>query len=63
MKIDTPYTLADDELTALSQGIASRLSHVVQQIEQGSGLPAWGNTKTCQYCDMKLLCRRQAWDD
>ncbi len=62
-KIDTPYTLADDELIALSQGIASRLSHVVQQIEQGSGLPAWGNTKTCQYCDMKLLCRRQAWDD
>jgi len=62
-KIDVPYTLAEDELNVLSQGIASRLSHIVQQIEQGTGLPAWGDAKTCQYCDMKLLCRRQAWDD
>ena len=62
-KIDVPYTLAEEELNVLSQGIASRLSHIVQQIEQGTGLPAWGGTETCQYCDMKLLCRRQAWDD
>ena len=32
-------------------------------IEQGRGLPAWGDTTTCKHCDMKLLCRRQAWDD
>ena len=62
-KIDTPYTLADDELNALSQGIASRLNQIVQQIGQGSGMPAWGDSKTCKHCDMKLLCRRQAWDD
>ncbi|MDH3947492.1 MAG: PD-(D/E)XK nuclease family protein [Gammaproteobacteria bacterium] len=62
-KIDTPYTLADDELHTLSQGIASRLTRICEQIEQGTGLPAWGDTKTCKHCDMKLLCRRQAWDD
>ena len=62
-KIDTPYVLADDELDRLSQGIATRLNHIMQQIEQGSGLAAWGDTKTCLHCDMKLLCRRQAWDD
>ena len=62
-KIDTPYTLDDAVLNTLSQGIASRLKHIVQQIEQGRGLPAWGDTTTCKHCDMKLLCRRQAWDD
>ena len=62
-KVKMPYTLADDELHTLSQGIASRLSQVTQQIEQGHGLPAWGDSTTCGHCDMKLLCRRQAWDD
>ena len=62
-KVRMPYTLAEDELHELSQGIASRLIHITRQIEQGSGLPAWGDTNTCRYCDMKLLCRRQAWDD
>jgi ATP-dependent helicase/nuclease subunit B len=62
-KAAIPYTLADDELHELSREIANRLIHITQQIEQGSGLPAWGDTNTCRYCDMKLLCRRQAWDD
>ena len=62
-KATISYTLADDELQQLSQDIAERLIGIAEQIEQGSGLPAWGDRNTCSYCDMKLLCRRQAWDD
>ena len=62
-KATMSYTLADDELQQLSQDIAKRLVGIAEQIEQGSGLPAWGDRNTCSYCDMKLLCRRQAWDD
>ncbi len=62
-KIGIPFALADEAVTTLSRGIADRLGHIVQQMEQGAGLPAWGDTKTCMYCDMKLLCRRQAWDE
>lgn len=62
-KATIPYTLADDDLHQLSEGIATRLIRICEQIEQGCGLPAWGDTNTCRYCDMKLLCRRQAWDD
>ena len=62
-KVKVPYTLADDDLHELSQGVANRLTQITQQIEQGYGLPAWGDTNSCRYCEMKLLCRRQAWDD
>ena len=62
-KVKVPYTLADDDLHELSQGVANRLTQITQQIEQGHGLPAWGDTNSCRYCEMKLLCRRQAWDD
>ena len=61
-QIGTPYTLADAELQALSQAMAERLTYLTQQLVQGAGLPAWGDSKTCTHCDMKLLCRRQAWD-
>ena len=61
-QVGVPYTLADSDLQALSEAVAERLSHITQQLWQGSGLPAWGDSNTCSHCDMKLLCRRQAWD-
>lgn len=61
-QVGVPYTLADADLQALSEAIAERLGHITQQLRQGAGLPAWGDSNTCSHCDMKLLCRRQAWD-
>ncbi len=62
-EVGAPYTLADAELQTLSQAIAERLNTLSQALQQGAGLPAWGDTKTCTHCEMKLLCRRQAWDE
>ena len=61
-QVGVPYALADADLPALSEAIAQRLSHITQQLIQGAGLPAWGDSKICSHCDMKLLCRRQSWD-
>jgi len=60
--IGMPYTLADAELQTLSQAMAVRLSTLVEEMHHGAGLPAWGDSKICAHCEMKLLCRRQAWD-
>jgi len=32
-------------------------------IKDGHALPAWGDSKTCAYCEMDKLCRHQAWKD
>ena len=61
--LGTPYTLAEEELQSLTEGMAQRLVHITRQLRQATGMPAWGDTQTCRYCDMKLLCRRQAWDN
>ena len=61
--LGTPYSLAEEELQSLSQAMAQRLVDITHQLRQDAGMPAWGDTQTCLHCDMKLLCRRQAWED
>lgn len=56
--------LDDQQVIAeLSQEIASRLSNLHKQLQQGSALPAWGDEKTCTHCNMQQLCRLQNWVD
>lgn len=55
--------LAGDELENISQQIAERLSQLITQMNEGKELTAWGDEKTCQYCNIKRICRKQAWNN
>ncbi|MBT8117739.1 MAG: PD-(D/E)XK nuclease family protein, partial [Gammaproteobacteria bacterium] len=48
-------------LERLSAQVLQRLETVLEQIESGTPLPAWGDSRTCEHCDMDGLCRKQAW--
>ncbi|WP_310692899.1 PD-(D/E)XK nuclease family protein [Thiohalophilus sp.] len=54
-------SLAATELQQLGEAVGERLQTLVNQIEAGQGLPAWGDADTCKYCDMALLCRKPVW--
>ncbi|MDZ7802579.1 PD-(D/E)XK nuclease family protein [Thiohalophilus sp.] len=59
LKLSCP--LEEDALHALSEAIGRRLQTLVGQINTGQGLPAWGDEKSCNYCEMGLLCRKAVW--
>lgn len=54
-------SLATEELQTLGEAVGERLQTLVDQLQAGQGLPAWGDTDTCKYCDMALLCRKPVW--
>jgi len=38
-----------------------RLVEMLDQLEEGQTLNAWGDSKTCSYCEMSGICRQQSW--
>ncbi|MGD8484212.1 MAG: PD-(D/E)XK nuclease family protein [Thioalkalispiraceae bacterium] len=62
-KLAVKVNLHGEELEQLAQAIALRLTDIVERIREGHALPAWSDSKTCSYCEMDKLCRRQAWQD
>jgi hypothetical protein len=34
---------------------------MVNMQREGKPLPAWGDAKTCSYCDFSGLCRKKIW--
>jgi ATP-dependent helicase/nuclease subunit B len=55
--------LEKEALDTLNTENAERLDLLVNQILAGAPLPAWGDEKTCAYCQMSGLCRRDAWEN
>jgi ATP-dependent helicase/nuclease subunit B len=55
--------LEGDALALLSQQNRRRLEQIVADIDAGAPLPAWGDDRTCRYCAMDGICRKQAWSD
>lgn len=55
--------LADETLQTLALDIQQRLDTIVTEMAQGQGLPAWGDSKACSYCEMNRICRRAVWED
>ena len=53
--------LEGEPLAGLGADVKARLNNLLEAIDNGSTLPAWGDAKTCQYCEMDGLCRKQAW--
>ena len=56
-------TLETETLETLKDDIAERLDLLVNQIQTGAPMPAWGDEKTCGYCQMSGLCRRDVWQE
>jgi len=56
-------TLEGETLAELARAVQQRLVAVMQAIETGAPLPAWGDADACRYCDMDVVCRRAAWLD
>ena len=54
--------LKDEALHELKELTKQRLIKMSDEIYNGSNLPAWGDKKTCEYCDMAVLCRKQIWE-
>ncbi len=60
-KVKEKIALQDEYLQELSQGIGVRLAGVVSEMHAGRQLPAWGDERSCGYCTMSGVCRRQVW--
>ncbi|MCG6899938.1 MAG: PD-(D/E)XK nuclease family protein [Gammaproteobacteria bacterium] len=60
-KISNRICLESERLEELADAVKQRLVTVLGEIEAGATLPAWGDTRTCGYCEMSGLCRKQAW--
>ncbi|MEW6646234.1 MAG: PD-(D/E)XK nuclease family protein [Pseudomonadota bacterium] len=56
-------TLQGDELAALRDANAERLRALFAELAAGQSLPAWGDSRTCRWCDMAGVCRRAACDE
>lgn len=54
-------SLSGDELAIARQSHHDRLLTLHHQLREGSALPAWGDSDTCQRCDMKRVCRYGSW--
>lgn len=55
--------LEGEALALLSHQNRQRLEQIVADIDAGTPLPAWGDDRTCRYCVMDGICRKQAWSD
>ncbi|MGB5178861.1 MAG: PD-(D/E)XK nuclease family protein [Gammaproteobacteria bacterium] len=62
-RISNRISLEGEALAEIAGGVKQRLVTVLGEIEAGAALPAWGDMKTCTYCEMSGLCRQQAWLD
>lgn len=61
-KLKTSGYLEDDDLQILIQAQSERLNLLFTQLQNGETLPAWGDAKSCRYCDMDGICRQDAWE-
>ena len=62
-KVTSGASLEGEALDALGDAVRRRLVQLLDDIGQGAPLPAWGDSRTCEYCPMDGLCRRQSWTE
>jgi len=59
--VRTRARLEGEDLRSLTHDIRERLQTVVRMEHAGKPLPAWGDEKTCSYCEFTGLCRKKVW--
>lgn len=62
-KVTAMATLSGETLAALRDANANRLRTLYTEMTAGRPLPAWGDSRTCQRCDMAGVCRRAMCED
>ncbi len=62
-RVQTKTPLEKDTLDKLSQQVGSRLAELITGIQSGAPMTAWGDEKTCNWCQMSGVCRRESWVD
>lgn len=62
-EVKTKAMLEGEWLDELREQQQVRLTSIIEALHNGHELPAWGDEKTCGYCDMQGLCRRDAWQE
>ena len=60
-KVKEAATIKDDILKELVTNERQRLIEILNAIHNHAPLPAWGDDKTCDRCDMEGLCRKESW--
>ncbi|MGB5676635.1 MAG: PD-(D/E)XK nuclease family protein [Gammaproteobacteria bacterium] len=61
--VKTRASLRGENLQSLTHAIRQRLLTVLSMQQKGKPLPAWGDERTCSYCDFIGLCRKKVWDN
>ncbi len=61
--VRTKARIEGEELRSLSHDIRNRLQTIVSMERDGKPLPAWGDQRTCSYCDFIGLCRKKVWGE
>ncbi len=62
-QVTSTRMLEGEALAQLTRDVQTRLVVLLEAIAAGTALPAWGDSTTCEHCDMDGLCRRQAWSE
>lgn len=55
--------LEGEQLSELVSQSQQRLHEILGALDDGAGLPAWGDDKTCARCDIQGICRKQSWQE
>jgi len=61
--VRTKAKLSGEKLEAIAGESSERLKDIFNQLHNETGLPAWGDEKTCKRCNMQGICRKQMWQD
>ena len=62
-QVKSGATLEGQALDTLRQAVGERLVTLHRALREGAALPAWGDRRTCRYCEMSGVCRRAAWEE
>ena len=60
-KVGTQGYLEGEQLHTLSEQVGERLRDVMHELRNGKPVTAWGDSRTCRYCSMNGLCRKDIW--
>src|SRR3569623_487551 len=60
-QVKSNSVLTGDALALLTAAYGARLATLLEQISAGAPLPAWGDERTCGYCVLRGVFRKDAW--
>jgi ATP-dependent helicase/nuclease subunit B len=59
--IRTNVAVKDEELANLVNLLEGRLRALIEKIDRGAPMTAWGDPQTCRFCRYEGLCRKEMW--